>query len=125
MSETTRYTGGCHCRAVRFAVDVDVPVARACNCSICEMLGYLHVIVPRARFELLAGKEALTTYTFNTGVAQHTFCSRCGVKAFYTPRSHPEGISANLRCFDGDVSGRFEIEPFDGQNWEATVDTIR
>lgn len=124
-AETTRYTGGCHCGAVRFAVEVEDPVARACNCSICEMVGYLHVIVDRDRFELLAGGEALSTYTFNTGVAQHTFCRRCGVKAFYTPRSHPEGISANLRCFDGDAAARFRVESFDGKNWEAAVDSIR
>lgn len=121
------YPGGCHCGAVRFEVDVaaDAHVAHDCNCSMCHKSAYLHVIVPRERFRLLQGAEAIRTYTFNTGVARHTFCRICGVKSFYTPRSHPDGISANLRCFDGDARERFTIEPFDGRNWEAAIDTIR
>lgn len=130
MKGETRYTGGCHCGAVRFALRVAdaAHVAHACNCSICFKLGFLHVIVDRDAFELLAGAEALTTYTFNTGVAKHTFCRVCGVKAFYTPRSHPDGISANLRCFDGVEGGvldRFRVEDFDGRNWERSVGLIR
>ncbi len=130
MSGTKTYTGGCHCGAVRFAVEVadDAHVARACNCSICFKLGFLHVIVDRDAFTLVQGAEALTTYTFNTGVAQHTFCAVCGVKPFYVPRSHPEGVSTNLRCFDGvedGVMARFEVTDFDGRNWEKMVDTIR
>jgi len=125
-----RYTGGCHCGAVRFAVRVaeDAHVAQACNCSICFKVGFLHVIVERGAFELLQGAERITTYTFNTGVAQHTFCGVCGVKAFYTPRSHPDGVSANLRCFDGVEDGllaRFVVQDFDGRNWERAVDRIR
>lgn len=127
MSEV-EYTGGCHCGAVRFAVRVADHVARACNCSICFKVGFLHVIVDRDAFELLRGADSITTYTFNTGVAQHTFCAVCGVKAFYTPRSHPTGISTNLRCFDGVEDGvleRFEVKDFDGRNWEQSVDSIR
>lgn len=121
----TFYQGGCHCGAVRFAVEVDEHVALTCNCSICFKKGFIHVIVPRERFTLHHGAEALTTYTFNTGVAKHTFCRVCGVQSFYTPRSHPDGVSVNLRCLDGDVWGRFEIRPFDGQNWEQSVGAIR
>lgn len=120
-----RYTGGCHCGAVRFAVVPESDVALACNCSMCAKFAFLHVIVPRDRFTLLRGEEALTTYTFNTGVAKHTFCSKCGVKSFYTPRSHPTGFSVNLRCLDGDVMDQFTIEAFDGQNWESNVESIR
>lgn len=130
MSGTVTYTGGCHCGAVRFAVEVaeDAHVAHACNCSICFKVGFLHVIVDRPAFTLLQGDASLSTYTFNTGVAKHTFCAVCGVKAFYTPRSHPDGISTNLRCFDGIEGGvfdRFEVKSFDGRNWERSVGAIR
>lgn len=124
MPSTTEYTGGCHCGAVRFRVEVERRVADDCNCSICAKKGFLHVIVPAERFHLERGADALREYRFGTGVARHLFCATCGLCAHYIPRSHPDGVSVNLRCFDGDVSD-FEIRPFDGQNWEQNVHTIR
>ncbi len=125
MRVPARLSGGCHCQRVRFEVEVRSPVALECNCSICSMKGFVHVIVPRAQFTQTAGEDALTTYTFNTHTARHTFCSRCGVQAFYVPRSHPEGVSVNLHCLDGDAATGFERRPFDGQAWESNVDSIR
>jgi hypothetical protein len=118
-------TGGCHCGRVRFRVRVEKLEALDCNCSICSKKGFLHVIVPKDAFELLSGADALTTYTFNTGVAKHTFCKVCGVHPFYTPRSHPDGVDVNLRALDGDALERFAITRFDGRNWEANVAAIR
>ena len=121
---TRRYPGGCHCGAVAFEVELeDSIVAHECNCSICQMLGYQHVIVPSARFHLLSGSDALTRYSFNTGVASHAFCSRCGVKSFYTPRSNPDGISVNLRCLKRRPPEVF-LEAFDGQNWERNAASL-
>ncbi|HYZ26227.1 MAG TPA: GFA family protein [Geminicoccaceae bacterium] len=93
-------------------------VVSECNCSICRKAGYLALIVPRERFRLISGEEGLTTYRFNTGVARHPFCSRCGIKSFYVPRSHPDGISVNVRCLDPGTVTRMTIKPFDGQQWE-------
>lgn len=118
------YEGGCHCGAVRFRVLVDQHEVEDCNCSICTKKGFLHLIVPPERFTLLQGAEFLTTYTFNTGVAKHTFCKICGIHSFYTPRSHPNWIDVNVRCLDGDVLSRFRIIPFDGVNWEQNVHKI-
>lgn len=118
------YAGGCHCGAVRFEVTVRRHVAFACNCSICKMKGFVHIIVPKADFNLLSGAGDLTTYTFNTHIAKHTFCRRCGVQSFYTPRSHPDGVSVNLNCLD-EGHAPFRIEPFDGRNWEDSVEGIR
>lgn len=123
MSEA--FEGGCHCGAVRFSVRPQELAGLDCDCSICRKKGFLHLIVPPERFTLIQGAEALTTYTFNTHVAKHRFCSRCGVHPFYTPRSHPDQVDVNLRCLDGDALQRFEIQPFDGQNWEASVHSIR
>ncbi len=85
------------------------------------MVGYLHLIVPRSRFELIQGEADLTTYTFNSGTAQHYFCNVCGVKPFYIPRSHPDGYSVNARCLDRETVASMRITPFDGANWEANV----
>ena len=114
------YTGGCHCGKVRFEVDAaEEIVVSDCNCSICRMLGYLHLIVPKESFRLLKGADDLTTYTFNTAVAQHYFCSDCGIKSFYITRSHPDAISVNARCLDEADMIEMKVEPFDGVNWEV------
>ena len=118
--------GGCHCGRVRFEVDAPAQIqASECNCSICNMAGYLHLIVPRSSFRLLHGDDDVTTYTFKTGVAQHYFCANCGVKSYYVPRSHPDGISVNVRCLDPDTVQSVEARPFDGRNWEKNVSQLR
>ena len=118
-------SGGCHCGAVRFEVRLPAKVvAQACNCSICAKTGFVHIIVPESRFRLNQGGDRLTTYMFNTGVARHLFCSACGVKSFYRPRSNPDGWSINANCLDGADSLDIEIEAFDGQNWEANAPAL-
>jgi len=95
----------------------DPPVpALDCNCSICSMTGFLHIIVPHDRFELLSGRDALVGYRFGTGAAEHLFCGRCGVKSFYQPRSHPDCWSVNANCLDEPVE--LAVETFDGRNWK-------
>ena len=113
------HTGGCHCGRVRFEVIAPAKLeVTDCNCSICSKYGYLHLIVPADRFKLLSGRESLSTYSFNTHVAKHFFCSTCGVKSFYIPRSHPDGISVNARCLDSDTIESMSVTPFDGRDWE-------
>ena len=112
--------GGCHCGRVRFEVDAPAELeVQLCNCSICSMTSYLHLIVPASRFRLLEGKDHLSTYTFNTGIAQHHFCSTCGIKSFYVPRSNPDGISVNARCLKPETIAEIRITNFDGRHWET------
>lgn len=112
------YSGSCHCGAVTFEVEApeDVEVEN-CNCSICEKTGFLHLIVPLSKFKLLSGEDCLQTYTFNTGVAKHTFCKVCGVKPFYVPRSNPDGMDVNVRCLTTKPA-KMKIVDFNGQEWE-------
>ena len=117
----TPVQGGCHCGRVRFAVTAALTGVTECNCSICAKKGFLHWIVPREQFELRAGEDALTSYRFNTGIAQHTFCATCGIHAFYVPRSDPDMIDVNVRCLDGVDLSQIDVAPFDGQNWEASM----
>lgn len=114
-----RHTGGCHCGKVRFEVLAPAALEVSdCNCSICAKSGFLHLIVPRGRFQLLSGAEQLSEYRFNTGTAKHLFCSICGVKSFYVPRSHPGGYSVNARCLDPGTVRSMHVTPVDGQHWE-------
>ncbi len=118
--------GACHCGRIAFEVlapdDLEV---LECNCSICAMTGFLHLIVPKERFRLLGGEDALTAYRFNTGTAKHLFCSVCGIKSFYVPRSHPDGYSVNARCLDPKAIHSLKVETFDGQNWERHMEERR
>ena len=119
------HRGGCHCRCVKFEVDAPADiVATRCNCSVCSMTGYLHLIVSRDSFRLLSGEDAITAYTFNTGVAQHYFCRFCGIKSYYVPRSHPEGISVNVNCLRPETIASLTIESFDGRNWEQNISQL-
>ncbi len=118
-------SGGCHCGAVRFEVELPARVeAHSCNCSMCAKAGFVHVIVPENRFRLVQGADRLTEYTFNTGAAKHLFCAICGVKSFYRPRSNPDGWSVNGRCLDATDDLDLTIEAFDGQNWEANAASL-
>lgn len=114
--------GGCHCGAVRF--EAELPHAfevEDCNCSMCAMSGNIHVIVPASRFRLLQGSEHLGEYTFNSHRARHLFCTTCGIKSFYIPRSNPDGYAVTWRCLDDGDKLDVTVVPFDGQNWEANA----
>jgi hypothetical protein len=124
MSEIT-HSGGCHCGRVRFEVDAPGEIiATRCNCSVCTMTGFLHLIIGRDKFRLLDGADDIETYTFNTGVAKHYFCRHCGVKSYYVPRSHPDGISVNVNCLYPETIESVTVKPFDGRNWEQNISQL-
>ncbi len=117
--------GGCHCGAVEYEVMVSRQlIVHDCNCSICSKSGYIHLIVSAKDFRLLRGKEQLSEYRFNTSVARHLFCSQCGIKSFYVPRSHPDGFSVNANCLDLPAEVEITVEAFDGQNWELNSEAL-
>ena len=114
-----RHTGSCHCGRVTFEVRAPGDLELLdCNCSMCARSAYLHLIVDAGDFRLLTGTDDLVEYTFGTGIAKHRFCRRCGVKSFYVPRSHPDGVSVNARCLDPSTINSMTIRPYDGRNWE-------
>ena len=110
--------GGCHCKAVRFSARLPDPPVPAidCNCSTCAMTGFIHIIVPHSDFTLESGADKLTSYRFETGAAEHLFCSLCGVKSYYQPRSHPDAWSINALCLDD--RPELDIIFFDGRDFE-------
>jgi hypothetical protein len=116
-----RYEGSCHCGRVRFAVRGDLAKVTVCNCSMCTMKGFVHLIVAPEDFELHAGGDALATYAFNTRIAKHRFCATCGVHPFYTPRSDPDKIDVNVRCLAGVDVDELRPASFDGRHWEDAI----
>jgi hypothetical protein len=125
MPTLVAHRGGCHCGRVRIEVDAPARIdALECNCSICRMTGFLHLIVPATHFRLLDGAEFLSEYTFNSGVAKHRFCRVCGVKTFYIPRSNPDGVDVNLRCLDPATIKEVRISQFDDGDRDAATAAI-
>ena len=117
--------GGCHCKKVRFAAEVPTAVeVLDCNCSICAMTGFRHLIVPHEDFTLLSGGDGLGSYRFGTGAAEHLFCATCGVKSFYQPRSHPGAWSVNLNALDDPAALEIIARAFDGRNWEQAAERL-
>ncbi|MBE0626557.1 MAG: GFA family protein [Burkholderiales bacterium] len=122
-----RYTGSCHCGAVRFEIEAVIDRVTECNCSICRKKGILHHRVAADGFHLLSGEADLGTYRFGTMAAKHHFCKTCGIHVFTRPRAAPELYTVNVRVLDEfDLSReRPEIVQFDGLQWEENVASLK
>lgn len=111
------YTGGCHCKAVRFEVESDLTPAVECNCSHCDIKGLVLTFVPAERFKLLSGEDDLALYQFNKMHIEHLFCRHCGVESFGRGKN-PKGEDTraiNIRCLDGVDRSTLEITPVNGK----------
>lgn len=102
------YNARCHCGAVRFEVTLSdgLNTARRCTCSYCRMRGAIAVSAELGGIRFLSGEERLTRYQFNTGTAQHFFCSACGIYTHHQRRSNTQQYGINVACLEG-------ISPFD------------
>ncbi|CAN0914742.1 Centromere protein V [Linum grandiflorum] len=120
--ELVNHNGGCHCGKIRWRVQAPSRVvAWNCSCSDCSMRGNVHFIVPSRSFELLGDSQSyVTTYTFGTHTAKHTFCKVCGITSFYIPRSNPDGVAVTFKCVDPGTLTHVDIKHFDGKNWDTS-----
>ena len=111
------YTGGCHCRKVRYEVDIDIKSAIECNCSICSKRGWLLTFVPTVSFKLTAGENELTDYQFNKKMIHHLFCKTCGTASFSrgSDGQGNEMIAINLRCIDEADLSNIPVTFYDGK----------
>jgi hypothetical protein len=119
MAETQTRQGGCHCGAVRYAVDLDTqPSGLSCNCSMCGRAGTLLSFVPLSRFRLERGEDATTDYLFHKHHIHHLFCRTCGIKSFArgTGADGQEVVAINVRCLDGFEPHQFRVTEVDGRS---------
>jgi len=112
-------TGGCHCKKVRYEVEIDLtqPVIE-CNCSHCEVKGLLLSFVPRTAVTVISGEDNLSEYRFNTEKIAHLFCKTCGVQVF-GQGNKPDGTPTsgiNVRTIDGIDLSKLNRMPFDGRS---------
>ncbi|ODM92970.1 Centromere protein V [Orchesella cincta] len=119
MSAMLKYSGSCHCGAIRYEVLAPRELRVVdCNCSVCTKKQNRHFVVPASNFKLVTGHTELTTYTFGTHQAKHMFCSKCGVQSFYIPRSNPDGMAIMPHCLNSPLPLKMVVEKFDGKNCE-------
>ncbi len=118
MADEKTYTGGCHCGAVRYRVELALGEAITCNCSICSKTGTMLAFAPAAKLELLSGENALTDYQFGKKRIHHLFCSVCGIRSFArgVGRDGSPVVAINVRCLDGVDPGAVPVSPFDGRS---------
>ena len=112
------YQGGCHCGAVRFAVDLDMEQVISCNCSHCSAKGLI-LTFTRDGFRLESGEDALTTYLFNKKHIRHLFCRHCGVQSFSRGKT-PDGqdmVAVNVRCLEGVDIAALNPTPVNGKDF--------
>lgn len=95
------WSGSCHCGAVRFEVECDIPELTLCDCSICRKRNVHMAKVHESRFRLLAGADSLTEYQFHTHTARHYFCRVCGIYPFHRKRTAPDHYGVNVYCLEG------------------------
>lgn len=115
MSETLN--GACHCGAVKFRVRLNggLAAARRCNCSICRMRGAVALSANVDDLIVVEGADALATYRFNTGAAEHHFCKHCGIYTHHRRRSNGQQYGVNAACIEGMSPFDFaEVQVLDG-----------
>jgi hypothetical protein len=116
---TKTYTGGCHCGAVRYEVDMEeLTKGLSCNCSMCGRAGSILAFTSASNFRLLSGEEQLTDYQFNRKIIHHLFCNVCGIKSF-SRGTAPDGsptVAINIRCLDDVDIHSLDIQEYDGKH---------
>ena len=74
-------------------------------------------LVKNEDFKIIKGLDKINIYRFHTKVANHFFCSNCGIYTHHNPRSAPAMTGFNLGCVDEvNVEDLKEIAFFDGKN---------
>ena len=66
--------------------------------------------------DFVSGEEKLSVYTFGTGIAQHYFCSVCGIYTHHQRRSNPTQFGINVACLEGYTPFLDRVPVLDGKN---------
>ena len=131
MGDKATLGGGCHCGAVRFEVDVDPEQDEIldCNCSICAMKGFLHLIVPPERFRIVEGNDLLTTFE-SSEHGRRQFCKTCGTQLFCwhekSDGSAPDFIDITLASISDPIDRQPEMHFYfdSGADWITVNDEL-
>ena len=110
-----KYHGSCHCQSVQFEIQSDLEKVVQCNCSICIRRNAKMIMVPKENFTLTKGEGYLTLYQFNSNIAKHYFCNKCGIYTHHNRKSDPNGMGVNLGCINELDATDYDAISFDGR----------
>lgn len=110
-----KYTGGCHCGAVRYEVETDLARVIECDCSRCHKAGLVLNFVDKDKFKLLQGADDLIDYRFNKKTIRHLFCKHCGIESYGEGVTFPKA-AINVRCLDNLDFASLTITPYSGKD---------
>ena len=99
----------CHCEKVELEINLPEEGFKKlmrCNCSLCKRKGAVMSPVEKEKVKILKGQENLKIYQYHTKVAEHYFCSICGIYTHHIMRSNPKMAGINVACLEG-------INPFE------------
>ena len=71
----------CHFGEVEIEVNVPDQFKKLmrCNCSLCKRKGAIMTMVEHEDLKVIKGQDLLKFYQYHTKVAEHYFCSNCGI----------------------------------------------
>ncbi|MBI04870.1 MAG: type I-B CRISPR-associated protein Cas8b1/Cst1 [Pelagibacteraceae bacterium] len=94
------YKGSCHCNSVKFTLQTNLDTVVQCNCSFCKRRNAIMTLEDKNSIKINSGYENLSIYKFNTNIAKHHFCKKCGIFVYSNRRFDSNGIAVNLGCID-------------------------
>jgi hypothetical protein len=76
--------GGCHCGNLSIGIELSRDPGtyhpRVCDCDFCRQHGAAYVSDPEGSLRIqIKDKQALSTYSQGSGLAEFLLCKRCGV----------------------------------------------
>ena len=102
----------CHCESVELEIKESESTFNKflrCNCSLCMKKGIIMTFAPIVDVKITKGQDKLKLYQYHTKVAEHYFCSDCGIYTHHKQRSKPDTYGLNVGCID-------EIDQFTLEN---------
>ena len=110
-----KHKGSCHCKNIEFEVETNLEKIVQCNCSICIRRNAKMIMIPKENFTLTKGESDLVLYQFNSNIAKHYFCMKCGIYTHHNRKSDPNGMGVNLGCIEELDATDYEPIAFDGR----------
>ena len=92
----------CHCGGVEIEVSLPNGLKNLirCNFSFCKRHSSVMGVINSKDLQVRKGEKLLKTYQFHTKVAEHYFCSVCGIYTHHKPRSNPDMRTINVACLE-------------------------
>jgi len=117
--------GKCHCGSIKFSINTKIRDLRRCNCSMCSRKGFVMGTALIDELTITSGEKNLTSYKWNTKIAEHFFCKICGINTHHKRRSDPNQYGYNIGCIEGFEMSWIEDTPFVDNTKMSLVNNIK